>query len=76
MIKMVRKIIQKYIRIIQKIIITIALFIIYIVGLGITLILVIIFNRRLLGVEKREKDTFWKDAEGYEADISECKRES
>lgn len=73
---MIRKIIQKYIRIIQKIFITIALFILYIVGFGITLILVTIFNRRLLGVGKKEKATFWINAEGYDVDINECMRES
>ncbi len=72
---MIKKIIQKYIRIVQKIFITIALFILYIAGFGITLILVVIFNRGLLGIEKKGKNTFWKDAEGYEADLNECMKE-
>ena len=67
---------QKFIKIIQKIFITVALFICYIFGFGVTLIFVTIFNRGLLGAEKREKDTFWKDAEGYENDINDCMRES
>ena len=73
---MIKKIVQKYIRIIQNILITIALFFVYIVGFGITLIFVIIFDRKLLGVEKIEKDTFWKNAEGYQTDIKDCMRQS
>lgn len=73
---MVRKIIQNFIKTVQKILITAALFILYIVGFGITLIFVIIFNRKLLGGKEREKDTFWKDAKGYETDINEHMRES
>jgi len=60
----------------QKIIITAALFFIYILGFGITLILVTIFNRKLLGIKRREEDTFWVKAEGYEADIDQLIRES
>jgi len=74
--KMIRKMIQKYIRIIQKIFITVALFVFYILGFGVTLIFVTIFRRGLLGAGKREKNTFWKDAEGYENDINDCMRES
>ena len=62
--KMIKKIIQKYIKIIQKMFITVALFILYIVGFGITLIFTIIFNRKLLGIEKREKNSFWSAAKG------------
>ena len=67
---------RKYIRSIQKVFITIFLFILYTVGFGITLILVMIFNRGLLKIENKGKETFWKNAEGYRADINECMRQS
>ena len=43
-IKVIREIIQKYIKIVQKLIITITLLILYIVGFGITLIFIIPFS--------------------------------
>ena len=73
---MIRKIIQNFIKIVQKIVITVSLVIVYIFGIGITLIFIIIFNRRLLGITEGKRDTFWRDAEGYNSDISECLRES
>ena len=73
---MLIKIIQKYIAILQKLFITIMLFMLYIFGFGITFIFVAIFNRRLLGIQKLNKETFWRDAQGYSADLSECSRES
>ena len=60
----------------QKIFITIVLFIIYIFGFGITLILVILFNRRLLGGTIEDKDTFWRNAEGYEPDLNDSLQQS
>ena len=70
------KIIRKSRRIIQKILITTSLFVLYIVGFGITLFFVTIFNRRLLRIKRKEAGTFWQKAEGYEADIQEFIRQS
>ncbi len=73
---MLKKIIQWYVMIVQKVLITVMLFMLYILGFGITFIFAVIFNRRLLGLERVNKYTFWKDAQGYDADINECMRES
>lgn len=73
---MIKGIINKIVVIIQKAIIYTSLFIFYVFGFGITLAFVAVFNRKLLGAEKYRKDTFWKEAEGYENDISGCARES
>jgi len=73
---MIKKIIQNFIRIIQKILITIFLFIVYIIGIGVTLIFVMIFNRRLLGKTFKGKNTFWNEAKGYGADINSSMRQS
>lgn len=73
---MIKKIIQNFIRIIQKILITISLIIVYIVGFGVTLIFAMVFNRRLLGEECKEKSTFWIKAKWYGADINDSVRQS
>ncbi len=73
---MIKKIIQKFIKIIQKILITIFLIIIYIVGIGITAIFVMIFNRRILRKEYKGKNTFWNEAKEYGADINISMRQS
>jgi len=73
---MIKKIIQNFIRIIQKILITIFLFIVYIIGIGVTLIFVMIFNRRLLGKTFKAKNTFWNEAKEYGADINSSMRQS
>ncbi len=56
--------------------ITMALFVLYIFVFGLTLAAVAIFNRKLLGAPKTGEDTFWREAQGYSADINECLRES
>jgi len=60
------------IRKIQNILVIIGLFLIYLLGFGITLLSVIIFNRKLLRITKSKNMTFWKQAQGYEADIIKC----
>ena len=60
----------------QKIFITATLFVIYIFGFGITYVMIMIFNRKMLKRQKKSLNTFWKDAEGYEGSIEECTRES
>ncbi len=72
---MLRRIIQKFIMIIQKILITIALFFLYIFGFGVTVVLCMLFYPRLLS-PKRSKDTFWNEAEGYSPDMRDCLRGS
>jgi len=68
--------IKIFVKIIQKIIITISLFVIYFIGLGITKIFIMIFNRKQLREGFEEKDSFWQEARGYEADINKSFRQS
>lgn len=64
MIKTLNKVVQISIKVIQKIVIPIALFFIYIFGFGVTLIFVLIFNRKILKAGHKGGDTFWiKDQE-------------
>lgn len=61
--------------IVQKIIITLSLIIIYFVGFGITLIFILVFRRKMLTGEFG-KNTIWIEAEGYESDINGAIRQS
>ena len=69
------RILQKLVVLIQKLIIIPSLIVIYFFVIGITLIFVFLFRRRLL-IENKKKDSFWFDAEGYSEDINGALRES
>ena len=73
---MIKGILQNYIKTIQKILITVLLTFVYFIGFGVTLILVIIFNRKILGKKYKDRDTFWKEAEGYQDDMGNSIRQS
>lgn len=57
---------------IQNILVIIGLFFLYVIGFGITLFFIFLFNRKLLGMGKGKSnaDTFWDDAKDYEADTA------
>jgi len=61
----------------QRALVAAGLFFIYIFGFGITYVLVSIFNRKLLGAGPagKEQESFWTDAQDYQADASKCLRE-
>lgn len=48
---------------------------VYFILFGIFLVVVAVFDRKLLWPEKK-KNTFWIGAEGYGPDIDECMRQS
>jgi len=73
---MIKKIIQNIIRVVQNILVTLLLTMIYIVGIGITRICIVIFNRRILIAPHKDKETFWQKAEGYEMDLENSVRQS
>jgi len=66
----------KIVGIIQKFLVVIFLIITYYIGVGITYILALIFNRKLLWVKKPNENTFWLEAESYESYIENFKRQS
>ena len=71
-----KKKLRNFIRIVQKVLITILLFIIYIIGIGVTKIFVMVFKREVFKRGYRSKATFWIEAKGYEANINDCLRQS
>jgi len=64
-----KKFIQFYIKFVQKILITILLTIVYFFVLGPTLILILIFKRKLIIKNYKKRDTFWIEAKDYTSDF-------
>jgi len=61
----------------QRVLVTILLTILYAVGIGATKFISVLFFRKHLRLYKTDKsaDSFWKDAEGYSADVEALKRQ-
>jgi hypothetical protein len=73
---MFKKTIFNFIRIIQKILIVLALTVVYFLGLGITLVFLIVFKRNLLTNASRAHKSFWVNSEGCEPDLANNLRQS
>ena len=64
------------IRVIQKIVVAFSLPVVYFLGLGITLIFIALFNRKIITSPSKVDNTFWVMAEGYQPDIEDSFRQS
>ena len=73
--KILRIILEKYVEIVQVVIIKIILCLIYFFLFSITWIFIAIFNRRFLN-KINCNNTFWVKSIGYSPDMGECMRES
>ncbi len=60
----------------QRVLLSAALFLLYIFGFGLTLLAVKLFDRRLLAGPREDQDSFWLVPEGYSPDRQDCLRES
>ena len=67
--------IEKFIESIKNVLLKTALVIIYFLGLGISKVLVILFQRDLVWYEKAD-ESFWEDFEGQNRNIKEFKMQS
>lgn len=67
---------MRLVRVMQKILITVLLFFVYIFGFGLTFIWAVIFKRELLGHRIKMSSSFWKKADGYEAHFEDAMRQS
>jgi cytochrome c biogenesis protein CcdA len=74
--KIFKSITRYAVKVIQKIIITILLTILYIFGFGITLVLLLIFNRKFLRSKSFKDSTWWENANGYDMDAENIVRQS
>jgi cytochrome c biogenesis protein CcdA len=57
-------------------VIVLLLTIVYFLGLGITVIFLMFFNRKILTGNSKNDNTLWVEATGYEADIEDTLRQS
>jgi len=73
---MIKKIIQGFIRTVQKILIFVSLTLIYFLGFGITLIFMMVFNRKVLTGNSKDDNTFWVKATAHEANIKDSMHQS
>jgi hypothetical protein len=60
----------------QRVVIAVLLFLVYYLGMPITLVLVKIFDRGLLARTPAGQDSYWLDVEGYEPDLDSAQRQS
>ncbi len=68
--------IDRYVRFVQRILVTFLLTLIYVFGLGITTLLIRIFKAPMLRLEKSsDSETFWQDAREY-GGLEESQRQS
>ncbi|NQT90736.1 MAG: hypothetical protein HQ558_05730 [Candidatus Omnitrophica bacterium] len=73
---MIKKITQRLIAVIQKILITVFLTLLYIFGFGIMFLLAAIFNRRLLRQGPASEGTLWSESQADTVDIETSMRQS
>jgi len=73
---MIKRITQYIIRWVQSVLITALLTVLYIVGFGITALVVAVFRPSLLRKETIGEETFWQHAEGYDTHWDDTQRQS
>lgn len=71
-----KEITGKLFRSVQKILITVSLTLVYIFGLGLTLVLALLFNRKIIFSGRKAKNSSWRKAQGYQPDLKDCFRQS
>ena len=76
MLARIKIIIRTFVTVIQKTVVTISLFLIYVFGFGLTIISILLFNRDILITRRDKKDGFWVGAKDYEADMERSLRQS
>jgi hypothetical protein len=69
MFQRMKQLLRAYIRWMQRVVVTVALFTMYLAGIGVTAVMV------RVGLGPRRKDG-WQTAEGYGGDMNDCLRES
>ena len=73
---MLKRTIQKLLIIIQRIMISVLLFIIYYLVFGLTVLIAFLFNRKVLIEKDNLQHTSWREATGYEADMFNSRMQS
>jgi hypothetical protein len=68
--------VRAFVRAVQKVLVTVLLFIVYVLGFGITSIFARIFNKDLFGRRDNGRNSFWGKATGYGRDGHDVTRQS
>jgi hypothetical protein len=71
-----KKILDKLVRLIQKILLAVFLSLIYFFGFAITIFFVALINRKLIYGTLQGRNSSWREAEGYEPTLPESLRQS
>lgn len=71
-----KKIINYSVSIIQKLVLNIALFLVYYLGFGITLIFIWVFDRKFFQRSDQKIDSVWRAAIDYDQSETELYRQS
>ena len=71
-----KKFINSYIRFVQKILITILLTLLYFFGFGLTYLYMIFFKRDVVFSKFKVKESYWKEAKDYDANIENSLNQS
>jgi hypothetical protein len=74
--RIIKKILEKLVRLIQKILLTVFLSLIYFLGFAATVFFVVLFNRKLIYGSLKAKNSSWREAEGYDLSLQESLRQS
>ncbi len=68
--------IRRLIRAVQKVVMVVLLFGVYWLGFGVSRLLAMVFQRELLQSEHPDQDSFWRAAEGYDAEVTEARHQT
>jgi cytochrome c biogenesis protein CcdA len=60
----------------QEVLLTVLLWNAYLAGLGLTVLFILIFNRKFLGEQAESNGSFWKEAKGYGRNDHDVMRQS
>jgi cytochrome c biogenesis protein CcdA len=73
---LLRRLVGGIVRVVQAVLLAVLLFLVYVVGVGLTVLAAALFDRRLLRGQRRDDESFWVDARGYEARVENVARQS
>jgi hypothetical protein len=72
----VKKVLNYYIQVVQKILISFSLFLLYFIGFGITKLVEIISNRKQLKRKRTGMESYWIIPAEAESDFNDCLKQS
>ena len=76
MLATLRRIFKAVITAAQRVVMSVALFLVYFVGVGLTWLVVMLFNRKALRRTPADAPSFWVDAQGYDVDQQSGRRQT